>query len=294
MSRLEPEDPASVLVAIDGRAAGWAALGWAALEASARACPLRIVQVFKWPSFALDAYGQVQVREWDPAAFDAALALLDDATERARQTSPDLHITTQLEAGSVVSTLLSVGGSESLLVVGRSRPLGWLRPAPWSVSWQIARRSATAVVLVGVSGGRSAAASPGGIVVAVEDADAALDAVPFALATARRWGSSVTALVPPRTKNLLGDNVDTLLRSSSKAFPEVHIRERVVAGPFGPTMAEASLGAALVVLGVQRRGRFDSAFGGSVAGELVREIDGPLAFVRARTGQSRSTPESAA
>lgn len=274
-------------MAIDGRAAGWEALRWAAVEASARGCRLRIVHVFRWPPFARDAYGYVLVHEWYPDAYEAAQALLDAAKDRALQISPTLQVTTQLEAGPVVANVLRSRDREALLVIGRHPPVGRLTPAPWSVSWQLARRSAAPVVMVGAIRESSAAApSAGRVVVVLDDLEGAFDAVTFALSTARRWGVGLTALVAGATE------AAKAVRDWSKACPDVHLRERVVAGRDRLALAEESRGAALVVVGGHRHGRLHSAFVGSVDGEVTREAAGPIAFVRA--DPHRSVPRHSA
>lgn len=272
-------DPAPILVAIDGDAPGWEALCWAALEASARRCPLRIVHIFKWPPFTWDAFGYVHINQWCPDAYDAAQGVLDAARDRALQISPELRITTQMEAGSVVTNVLRAQMSDAMLVIGRRRPVGQLRPTPWSVSWQLARRSKTPVVLVAASLDTAPAPSAGPVVVVVEDLEGAFDAVAFALATATRWGVGVTALATRQSQS--NSHAEASWGRWSVAFPDVHVR-RLVTGSLRKALNEESRGASLVVAGGHHRGLIHSAFIGSLDGEVVREADGPIAFVRSQ------------
>ncbi len=290
--RSKPADvgPTSILVGIDGRPPGWEALRWATLEASAQGCPLRIMHVFNWPTFAWDACGYVVVNQWATDDHDAARILVEEGEDRAFQISTTLRVTTEVEAGSVANHFLQARQPGDLLVIGRRSPVGWLRPTPWSVSWQVARRSTTPVVLVRTPGRMSAIApSTGKIVVVVDDLDGAFEAVIFALRTASRRRVGLTAILADTS---LTDAAGTVQRWS-RAFPDVAtslVRRPLVAGRLCLPLAEDLQGAALVVVGGYRRGRIHSALVASLDGEVVRETEGPIAFVRSHAHRSQSRP----
>jgi nucleotide-binding universal stress UspA family protein len=286
------EGPAPILVAVDGRAPGWSALRWAALEASARACPLRIVHVFGWPPFNQDDCGSVLVSQGPDDAYRAARALLEDAERRARQLCPTVSVAGQVEAGSVVPSVLRAAERDTgLLVIGRRRPTGRLRPTPWAAGWRLARRSAPPVVLVDVARNPfGSGPSAGRVVVAVEGLDGAFGAMVFAVATARRWGVGLTTFVADAAHR---SDVEEAVRDWSDAFTDVEVRHGSAAGGSSPSVAEVSRGAALVVVGSNRRGGLHRALLGSLDGEAARQVDGPVVFVRGPAHRSEPVPVTA-
>jgi nucleotide-binding universal stress UspA family protein len=133
----------SILVAVDGRPAGWDALGWAAAEAAARRAELRIVHAFRLAQ-VFDPFGGAPGPQL--AAVGAAHMILVEAADRARIIAPDLPISMRLLRGSPAKAILREGRHDSLIVLGRPRSEG---RRTRSVTEKVLLRAQTPVAVIG-------------------------------------------------------------------------------------------------------------------------------------------------
>lgn len=287
-------DSGPVLVAVDDSDSAWEALEWATAEAAARQCVLRIVHVFSWP-LTVDALGAVSVNRLESGARDAAELVLGRAARHARLIAPDLEVTTHLQEGAVGSAILREGRRDALIVLGRGRPSGLLRPLTGSPTWQVARNATcpvAAIGLVDVPPGPSAAR----VVVGIDGTEGSTSALGFAFRAALRRGVGVTALhawLPGRPTDLDGQ-VDDLGSDQSfrlhmfdaaltiwrDAFPEVDVQPKLVPAPAGPALLAESAAAALLVVGSRGHGRMHGTLFGSVGHTVLRSAQSPVAVVR--------------
>jgi nucleotide-binding universal stress UspA family protein len=289
------QDSGPVLVAVDGSDRGWEALEWATAEAAARQCVLRIVHVFAWP-LTVDALGVVAVNRLESGAREAAELVVERAACDARLIAPELVITTHLQEGAVGSAILREGRRDALIVLGRARPSGLLRPRSGSPAWQVARHAACPVAVIGLGNDAPPGPSAARVVVGVDGTEGSTAALGFAFRAALRRGVGVTALHAwlPRHPADVEGKVDDLDSGQSlrhhmfdaaltiwrDAFPEVDVQPKLVAAPVGPALLAESAAAALLVVGSSGHGRVHGTFFGSVGHTVLRSAHSPVAVVR--------------
>lgn len=265
----------SIVVAVDGNASGWAALEWAALEAARRNCPIRVVHVFTWPRTVLDPYGIVVANQWDSACHEVAQVLLDDAAKRACHIAPGLNPTTHAVAGCVPNALMQFSGERTLLVLGRSRLVGPVRPVPWSVSWRALRQSRGPVAIIGKPAGNSTLPREGRIVLGIDGASVSVAALELAFRTAQLEGTGLTVVAaePRSQRDATSGHEPTLqecLPSWKAAFPDVEVVVRACAASLRIGLVREYVGARMVVIGGRKRGRLHDFFFAGPEGALVR------------------------
>jgi nucleotide-binding universal stress UspA family protein len=76
--------------------------------------------------------------------------------------------------------------------------------------------------------------------------------------------------------------VENAVSRYAGAYPDVEVRQRLVAAPAGPALVAESVGAALVVVGFGARGRLHRALYGSVRQEVLHSATSPVVIVRTR------------
>jgi nucleotide-binding universal stress UspA family protein len=289
------QDSGPVLVAVDDSDRGWEALEWASAEAAARQCVLRIMHVFAWP-LTVDALGGVAVNRLESGARDAAELVVERAARDARLIAPELKVTTHLQGGAVGSAILREGSRDALIVLGRPRSPGLLRPLSGSPVWQVARHAACPVAVIGLGNDVPPGPSAACVVVGVDGTDGSTAALGFAFRAALRRGVGVTALHAwlPRNPAEAEVKVDDLDSDQSfrhhmfdaaltiwrDAFPEVDVHSRLVAAPVCPALLAESAAAALLVVGSNGHGRVHGTFFGSVGHTVLRSAHSPVAVVR--------------
>ena len=291
------DDLRPVLVAVDGSEAGWEALDWAAAEAAARRCELGVVHGFAWP-LSVDSFGALHARAYDPDAIEAADRLLAEAVRRAHQVAPDLEVSTRLHAGAPTSGICREGDEGALIVLGREQPTGILGPRSGR-SQHVLRRAPCTVVVVGLSSVLDTGSAAARVVVGVDDPGDSAAILGFALRSARRRGVGVTVLhvwSPRRQSEFDGcgeeapssefakrRELDAIIPRWLQAFPDVEVRQRLIRGPVGPALVEASDSAALLVIGSPDRGPLRRALFGSLSKTLLRSARCPVAMVKGPT-----------
>jgi nucleotide-binding universal stress UspA family protein len=268
-------DTGSILVAVDGYR-GWDALEWAAAEAAARRCALRVVHVTKWPIVMVDLFTGLSVHWRDPEDREAAALVVKEAARRARSVAPALEITTYLPSGRAAAAILREGREDALIVVGRGREAGRFRSFTGSMSWRVARHANCPVAMIELLAEASGGPSAGRVVVGIDSTRESTAAVGFAFRAARRRGVGITALVA----DSVGCAVEDALRTWQGSFPDVDVRQRLVAAPMGAALVTESTAAALVIVGARPRGRLHRALVGTAGPTVLRSAHSPVVIVR--------------
>ena len=301
-----PADSRPVLVAVTG-AQDWAALEWSAAEAAARQSCLRIVHTFPLPP-GLDGAGNVPAGPALYAGQQAARRVLDQATCRAQAIAPDLLVTASLQPGPTVPGVVRERGDDSLVVLGRP---GTTRRWPWPsarFTWRgLVRHSSTPVIVVGLSPAPSTLSTPGpsaGSVVVGLDLEYPVGPVlDFAFAAASRRHVGVTVVhswapsahdrrYPEREATawaLREQRLSDALEPHQSAFDDVPVRRHLTTEPAASSLANESVGAALVVVGIRPSAVSILPVRGKVADLVVRHAYVPVAVVPL-TAPTRAQP----
>ncbi|WP_327667574.1 MULTISPECIES: universal stress protein [unclassified Streptomyces] len=230
-----------VVVGVDGSPSSLAAVETAAREAERRGVGLELVHALAWSS------GPVPpgVAPWDPDGAglrDRVNEVLTDAEFRARKVAPQLAVTREVLMGEPVSVLDSEARAASLAVVGSHR-VSWLRGLlHGSIAGHLTAHGSCPVLVVR---GRQNQTGP---VVLADVSTAAREAAGFAFAEASERGVDLVVLHHRHDRRSSAGSLFGLCEK----YPEVTVRPRAARGRRHRALAEASVGAQLVVAGVRR------------------------------------------
>jgi nucleotide-binding universal stress UspA family protein len=290
------KDNGAILVAVDGKAQGWDALEWAAAEAAARQCSLRVVHVTNWSPPIVGGYMGTFVGEWDSGVLDAAKRVLEEAVRRALAVAPGLSVATRVQEGPAAAAVVSEGRHDALIVVGRGHKGGRISAFARSVSLQVVRHSIAPVVVVELFEKPRRGSSAQRVVVGVDCTSDPLAVLAFAFRAALRRGVGLTVLHASGKSRAPAELVDGLadtitpewidwhraLGICRRTFPDVNVRQRVVEGPVATALIAESVGAALVVMGSEERGRLHGMLSEPAGDNVVRMAQSPVAIVGCR------------
>jgi nucleotide-binding universal stress UspA family protein len=289
---------APIVVGVDGSAQSLDAVGWAACEAGTRERPLRIVHAFLWPLLKVPL-GPPEFGPPDSGLQNAAEQILSTAVDRARQTAPELDISTDLPVCAPAAALIGVSHDAALVVIGHRGLGGFAGMLIGSVGIQAAAHAACPVVVVrGADPGHGhAGPATGQVVVGVDGSGLSSQAVDFAFDHAARRGLGVRAvhvyqwpatgdprLAPYYTPEDMRDDQARLLAETLAVFaekhPDVPVERRVRHGQPAAVLIEESAGAALTVVGSRGRGGFTGLLLGSTSQTVLHHATGSVAIVR--------------
>ncbi|MEV0202976.1 universal stress protein [Nonomuraea sp. NPDC050691] len=283
---------AAIVVGVDGSPQSLSAVDWAAREAAARGCRLRIVHAFLWPLMGVPL-GPPVMGPPDAGLQQAADKLLSTAADRARQTAPNLDITTDMPVCAPAAALIDASRDAALVVVGQRGLGGFTGLLVGSVGVQTAAHAACPVIVVRGSHDDLRAPGPaaGQVVVGVDGSDSSDLAVEFAFAHAALHGLSVVAVHAYQWG--IGSYYDhryqwpaRLLTEAvagyRETYPDVPVQQKVVPGESADVLVAESASAALTVVGSRGRGGFTGLLLGSTSQHVLNHASGTVAIVRAR------------
>ncbi|HEY7596123.1 MAG TPA: universal stress protein [Actinophytocola sp.] len=290
-----------VVVGIDGSASALDAVRWAAREAERRHAPLRLVHV----CFLMPVRHPRQIApppEYHDAILEQGRHWLNQATEAARTTAPDVPLSTDQRDGVAADVLIRESLTAQLVVLG-SRGLGGFRGLlVGSVSVALSAHGHCPVVVMHGPGGAGTPPENGPVVVGVDGSPLSDAAVEFAFTAAAERGVDLVAVhswmdVPmsagwaslPDTIDweFVGAaearRLDEVLAGWSEKFPEVVVRKVVERDRPQRALLKASAGAQLVVVGSRGRGALTGLGLGSVSQSLLHYAECPVATARVET-----------
>jgi nucleotide-binding universal stress UspA family protein len=286
------EDSRPVLVAVDGSTGAWDALEWASAEAAARDCPLRIIHALTWP-LMFDPFGAVWSYRDDAADKEAAELLLIRAELRAREVAHDLRVTTHLQLGPTGPTILSHEHDSSLIVLDRGHSQGLGGALAGSPAARVARHTDCPIAVIGSAQEPSCGPCQTRVVVGLKGTGDRFALLGFAFRAARRRGVGLTVLHawaphddPLETKGRAAEDARKrrhlydLVAPWRAAFPEVDVAHRLVNASPGRALVDESAGAALLVIGGSRSGRFSHSLLGAPTRAVLHAFSSPVAIVR--------------
>ncbi|MEU6378754.1 universal stress protein [Streptomyces sp. NPDC046909] len=256
-----------VVVGVDGSPASLAAVEIAAREAERRGVQLRLAHALD-PDSGQPAPG---VPPWDPDAAeqrDRINGALGDAEWRARRIAPGLTVTRGVLVGAPASVLEQEADTASLAVLGGHRRGGLSDLLHASVAGRLSADGACPVLVVC---GRPA--RTGSVVLAGDASPAFREAAEFAFAEAAERGTDLVVL------NRRGVRTARAVSVLREKHPDVVVRLRRVRGRTHRRLAEASVGAQLVVVGVRRRAHGTGLRPRSIGRTALRHAHCPVAVV---------------
>ncbi|MFE7954628.1 universal stress protein [Streptomyces sp. NPDC057413] len=283
-----------ITAGVDGTDESRAALDWAARDAVRRSLPLRVVHAWEFlPTAPTDVAGREAQEGW-------AVRAAGDAVRAVTERHPDLEVTTDVQEGPAVRTLLDAAAGSELLVLGsrgHGRLVGFLLG---SVGQQVIAEVTRPVVLVRAGSEASAEAAGREIVVGQhgEPEDSA-DVLRFAFETAAARGATVRAVrawtlppvfaYSPGSLQLLDDAgglepfeqkaLTAALQPWREQFPDVPVVEHVEIGSAGQVLLAAADDAQLLVVGRRAHRTAVGARIGSVAYGVLHHAGCPVAVV---------------
>jgi len=293
-------------VAMDGSAAGMAAVRWAASEAARRGGALKVVHVCEIDSGSQWVMPRLTDRLQDSCGVTA------EAIECARRTAPGVEVTEWRLAGSVADLLSYASQWSDLLVIGRSAKVTLATQLAGSATHRLATQAHCPVVTVpALTAGDVHGGEPGRIIVGLTDRPTAGRAIDFAIAEAgyhgaelvavRAWDSSRAAEAgqPDRQDEQLVAARRVLAAHLTAATPDLLSSCVVRAGSPAGVLSGLCRPADLLVLGRHRHSRLLPARLGTVLADCLRQAPCPVAVVpdpaviAERSGHSHELPAAA-
>ncbi|GAB2838913.1 universal stress protein [Actinocorallia aurea] len=284
-----------VVAGVDGSEPGYAAVEWAAAEAARRHLPLRLV--FAVTPRLLEhtsAPGAETVRQ---EIRDGCLQALRRGADRAAATARSVAVDTELIAGGAAAALVAEGERAELLVVG-GRGHGELAGLLLgSVTGQVAAHAPCPVAVVR----HAEPPTHNEVVVGVDTAESARDALEFAFAEASARGARLRAVHawthPPGTGHgemqpvvfdpeLVAEEEGLVLAEAlagwTGRYPDVEVTPEVVRGRAVRALAGASAKADVLVVGSRGRGGFPGLVLGSVGRAMLHHAHCPVVVAHGR------------
>lgn len=294
----------AIAVGVDGSDQAFIAASWALDAAARRHIPLHVVHSWSIPLPPV-GLGPAPVGLSDDRIRDAAQAVLDDAVSRLQSTAPDVTITGALFPGTPTAALLEAAEQSTMVVVGSS---GLDRVTEFilgSVTQQVVTHAPCPVAVIPSRESDEPGLEAGRVVVGIDGSELSLDATRLAFEEASLrhagltllhvWNSpdyDTAGIVMPDTFLLEEAHSDELramaetVAGLGEKYPDVQVEQRLRQGRPAKVLADASRGAALVVVGSRGHGGFTSLLLGSTSRSLLHHAQSPVLVVRPGTSGS--------
>lgn len=294
----------AVAVGVDGSEQAFTAAAWALDVAARRHIPLDVVHSWSIPLPPV-GLGPAPVGLSDDRIRGAAQAVLDDAVTRLQASTPDVTVNGSLYPGTPAAALLDAAEHATLVVVGSS---GLDRVTEFilgSVTQQVVTHAPCPVAVVPSHAADEPGLEAGRVVVGIDGSELSVDATHLAFEEASLRHAGLTLLhvwnapaydtagvVMPDTLLLEAAHTDELramaetVAGLGEKYPDVQVEQRLRQGRPAKVLADASRGAALVVVGSRGHGGFASMLLGSTSRSLLHHAQCPVLVVRPGTGTS--------
>lgn len=288
-----------VVVGTDGSLPAQTAVDWAATKAEQYGTPLLIMSVM--PQFPIPKrahlFSAMATGDYHAHLHRRGEHKLGLERDRVLATHPNLTVETALVEDEASFALARASRDARLVVIGAR---GESAPARVRVLGGTSDAVAThahgpvAIIPENVDTARR-----GPVVVGVDDAPEALEAIRIAIGEAQALGVPLVAvhawdigpwLEPPykgtlpdvgTVESALDTMIDEILAPHLADAPDVVVEKRILAGNPAVALVKASEEASLVVVGSRGRGGFAGLLLGSTSRELVRQAHCPVIVTRA-------------
>ena len=281
-----------IVVAIDGSVSALNAARWAAAEAVARGRGLTLAHALVPPvmggGFSMGL----------PPRLDILDTMREEAMTELGKIADGLEgddITIEIQIGSASALMIQASESADLLVLGSRGHGGFKGLLVGSVGTQVASHAQCPTVILR----EQPRASAHQVVVGIDGSPHSLAAIAFAFDEASRHGWELVAIhawdvpafdliVTPQgaVPFPLADVADSEIRLAAEVlagfrtdYPDVTVQERLVRAPAVQAILEASVDAALIVVGTRGHGLAVGAVLGSVSNGLLHRASVPVAVV---------------
>jgi len=291
----------TIVVGIDGSGAALAALDFALAEGRHRGAPVHVLHAWSIPLPPVPLGGPSAGGATDETLHQAAQTILDESAAHARAVAPDVTVTTELRTAPPATALLTAAHDAGMVIMGSGRGSTVAELLLGSVSLQVATHAPCPVIVVHEPDAElEDGPDAGRVVVGVDGSAASRVALVEAFREASFRGVGLTLLhawsglagfdLPGgelHWEELERDTEDEELRLMAEQlaglreeFPDVGVVQRLVQGSAAHVIADASAGAALVVVGSRGRGGFASLLLGSVSHGVLHRAHSPVMVVR--------------
>ena len=288
-------DIQDIVVGVDGSEESVDAVVWALREAGRRGVPVRAILAWRPSSNAAEIYQRAtfgSTRQLEDMLLSNVQHTVTEAVGRTGLS--DVVISTCVVHGHPVQELTDAAGAGSLLVVGsrgRGAVTGTVMGSTSQGCVQHARgpvvvvrgleraQDVGAAVVVGVDGSRSS-------IVAERFAADAATARSGVLHVVHGWAHHVAEVAEslwPRAHAVLAGEAETVLADSisriSADFPKLDVRPHLVRSLDHTYLLDASVDAALLVVGSRGHGGFPGMLLGSVSLRCITQATCPVAVI---------------
>lgn len=291
----------AIVVGYDGSPESETAVDWAATEAGRRGNRLVVLHAAEYTRLTVADAGAAA---WMPnLAEEAAYSVARQGVERARKVDSGLDVEATVDMRGPAAAMQSLSDSAALLVVG-TRGHGRLAGALLgSVAFAVSAHARSPVVIV-----RGDGVNPVGpdrpVVVGVDGSDHSVKALDHAAEVAAQSGAALRIVsvwhrepVNPwtaayiaesqtmqqlveATKTAATNNAESARGRVLQDHPTLAVDVLVVEGRTEQVLADASVGAGLVVVGARGRGDLASLLLGSVSRGVVHRAQCPVEVIR--------------
>lgn len=281
-----------IVVAIDGSVSALNAARWAAAEAVARGRGLTLAHALVPPVMG----GGFSIGL--PPRLDILDTMREEAMTELGKIADGLEgddITIEIQIGSASALMIQASESADLLVLGSRGHGGFKGLLVGSVGTQVASHAQCPTVILR----EQPRASANQVVVGIDGSPHSLAAIAFAFDEASRHGWELVVIhawdvpafdliVSPQgaVPFPLADVADSEIRLAAEVlagfrtdYPDVTVQERLVRAPAVQAILEASVDAALIVVGTRGHGPAVGAVLGSVSNGLLHRASVPVAVV---------------
>ena len=288
----------AVVVGVDGSEQALTAARWALDVAVRRNLPLEVVHSWSVPLPPV-GMGPAPVGLNDDSIRNAAQAVLDDAVNALTSSAPAARVTGTLYPGTPTAALLDASEHATMIVVGSSGLDRITEFILGSVTQQVVAHAHCPVAVVPAGEADVPSLERGRVVVGIDGSELSVDAthVAFEEASLRRAGLTLLHvwnapsydggdIVVPETLTLKDAHSDELramaetVAGLGEKYPDVQVEQRLRKGRPAKVLADASRGAALVVVGSRGHGGFASLVLGSTSRSLLHQAQSPVLVVK--------------
>ncbi|PAU69364.1 universal stress protein [Bifidobacterium italicum] len=281
----------TILVGVDGSHASYKATWWAANYAKHVGLSLQIVCAYSLPSYAAVSFDATYTAMGDDnAAHNDAQEILSKAKAIADEQGVDAQ--TLIVTGDPSSVFVELSRNYNLIVIGNRGKGGLAERLLGTTSSSLPAYAYCPIVVVPYTDDKGNLMHLNNVITKVavgsDDTKWGIRALELAAQFAHAWGAQLDVItVVPSNTNLDNDEVrgkfedelDARLQPILAKYPELDIRENIVAGNAVETLTKASRDHDIVVVGSCGRGGFTGLLFNSTSQGLLQHSVSPVLVV---------------